>query len=257
MGALALTSQPTKQDPFRPLPGDVVVVPYGDAEALRAALDETVAAVFLESIQGEGGVVVPPSGYLRAARAACDEVGALLILDEVQTGMGRSGSWFAFQTEGVAPDVVTLAKGLGGGMPIGATIAFGNAAQLLQPGSHGSTFGGNPVCCAAANAVIDTIESDDVLAHVRWAGAFVRAEVNSWDSPLVSTVRGEGLLLGVVLREPVAREVEASARHHGVLVNAAQPDVIRLAPPLVITEMEIREGLAGLRLALAEVGGAP
>jgi len=257
MGALALTSQPTKQDPFRPLPGDVVVVPYGDAEALRAALDETVAAVFLESIQGEGGVVVPPSGYLRAARAACDEVGALLILDEVQTGMGRSGSWFAFQTEGVAPDVVTLAKGLGGGMPIGATIAFGNAAQLLQPGSHGSTFGGNPVCCAAANAVIDTIESDDVLAHVRWAGAFVRAEVNSWDSPLVSTVRGEGLLLGVVLREPVAREVEASARHHGVLVNAAQPDVIRLAPPLIITEMEIREGLAGLRLALAEVGGAP
>jgi len=257
MGALALTSQPAKQDPFRPLPGEVVVVPYGDAAALRAALDDTVAAVFLEPIQGEGGVVVPPAGYLAAVRAACDEVGALLILDEVQTGMGRSGSWFAFQAMGVAPDVVTLAKGLGGGMPIGATIAFGDAAQLLQPGSHGSTFGGNPVCCAAANAVIDTIENDDVLSHVRWAGEFVRSEINSWDNPLVSNVRGEGLLIGVVLREPLAREVEASARQHGVLVNAAQPDVIRLAPPLVITEMEIREGLAGVRLALEEVGGAP
>jgi acetylornithine aminotransferase len=256
MGALALTSQPAKQDPFRPLPGEVVVVPYGDAAALRAALDDNVAAVFLEPIQGEGGVVVPPAGYLSAARTACDEVGALLILDEVQTGMGRSGSWFAFQAMGVAPDVVTLAKGLGGGMPIGATIAFGEAAQLLQPGSHGSTFGGNPVCCAAANAVIDTIEKDNLLAHVRWAGDFVRSEINSWGNPLVSNVRGEGLLLGVVLREPIAREVEASAREHGVLVNAAQPDVIRLAPPLVIAEGEIRQGLAGLRAALEEVGGA-
>jgi len=256
MGALALTSQPAKQDPFRPLPGEVVVVPFGDAAALRAALDDTVAAVFLEPIQGEGGVVVPPAGYLSAARTACDEVGALLILDEVQTGMGRSGFWFAFQSEGVAPDVVTLAKGLGGGMPIGATIAFGEAAQLLQPGSHGSTFGGNPVCCAAANAVIDTIEKDNLLAHVRWAGDFVRSEINSWGNPLVSNVRGEGLLLGVVLREPIAREVEASAREHGVLVNAAQPDVIRLAPPLVIAEGEIRQGLAGLRAALEEVGGA-
>ncbi|MCX6422957.1 MAG: acetylornithine transaminase [Actinobacteria bacterium] len=256
MGALALTSQPAKQDPFRPLPGDVVVVPYGDADALRAALDESVAAVFLESIQGEGGVVVPPTGYLSAARAACDEVGALLILDEVQTGMGRSGMWFAFQAEEVAPDVVTLAKGLGGGMPIGATIAFGKAAQLLQPGSHGSTFGGNPVCCAAANAVIDTIESDGLLAHVSWAGAFIRSEITSWNNPHIRTVRGEGLLLGVVLCEPIAREVEAAARQHGVLVNAAQPDVIRLAPPLVITEAEIREGLASLRAALAEAGGS-
>jgi acetylornithine aminotransferase len=255
MGALALTSQPAKQDPFRPLPGEVVVVPFGDAAALRAALDDTVAAVFLEPIQGEGGVVVPPAGYLSAARTACDEVGALLILDEVQTGMGRSGFWFAFQADGVAPDVVTLAKGLGGGMPIGATIAFGEAAQLLQPGSHGSTFGGNPVCCAAANAVIDTIEKDNLLAHVRWAGDFVRSEINSWGNPLVSNVRGEGLLLGVVLREPIAREVEASAREHGVLVNAAQPDVIRLAPPLVIAEGEIRQGLARLRTALEEVGG--
>jgi acetylornithine aminotransferase len=169
--------------------------------------------------------------------------------------MGRSGFWFAFQADGVAPDVVTLAKGLGGGMPIGATIAFGEAAQLLQPGSHGSTFGGNPVCCAAANAVIDTIEKDNLLAHVRWAGDFVRSEINSWGNPLVSNVRGEGLLLGVVLREPIAREVEASAREHGVLVNAAQPDVIRLAPPLVIAEGEIRQGLAKLRTALEEVGG--
>jgi len=256
MGALALTSQPAKQDPFRPLPGDVVVVPYGDVQALHAALDNTVAAVFLEPIQGEGGVVVPPAGYLSAARAACNEVGALLILDEVQTGMGRSGSWFAFQAEGVAPDVVTLAKGLGGGMPIGATIAFGGAAQLLQPGSHGSTFGGNPVCCAAANAVIDTIESDGLLDHVRWAGNFIRAQIDSWNHPLVDTVRGAGLLLGVVLRQPVAREVEASARGFGVLVNAAQPHVIRLAPPLVITESELREGLSGLRAALDEVGAA-
>ncbi|MEY4137102.1 MAG: acetylornithine aminotransferase, partial [Actinomycetota bacterium] len=167
MGALALTAQPSKQDPFRPLPGDVTAVPFGDAAALASAVTDATAAILLEPIQGEGGVIVPPLGYLTEARAIADNHGALLILDEVQTGMGRTGSWFAHQFEGVTPDIVTLAKGLGGGLPIGACVALGAAAELFQPGSHGSTFGGNPISSAAALAVIRILREGELVSRAR------------------------------------------------------------------------------------------
>ena len=252
MGSLALTAQPAKQDPFRPLPGKVTPVPFGDIDALHAAIDGDTAAVFLEPIQGEGGVIPAPAGYLVAARQACDAHGALLVLDEVQTGIGRTGSWFAHQSEGVAPDVVTLAKGLGGGLPIGACVAFGAAAGLLGPGSHGSTFGGNPVSCAAALAVLDVIERDGLLDRARVAGERLTGIVVQSDH--VSHVRGRGLLLGAVLTEPRVADLESSARDHGLLVNAVAPDVIRLAPPLVLDDDDLalvaeRWPLAAGRLA--------
>jgi acetylornithine aminotransferase len=247
MGSLALTAQPAKQDPFRPLPGDVVVVPYGDAEALRAAVDGDTAAVFLEPIQGEGGVIPAPAGYLAAARAACDAHGALLVLDEVQTGIGRTGRWFAHQHEGVLPDVITLAKGLGGGLPIGAMVAFGEAASLLGPGSHGSTFGGNPVSCAAALAVLEAIEQEGLLERVTAVGGRLREIVESSD--VVDHVRGSGLLLGAVLARPVAPDLEAAARAQGLIVNAIGTDVIRMAPPLVLTDVDL--DLVAERWALA------
>ena len=237
MGSLALTAQPAKQDPFRPLPGDVVVVPYGDAGALRDAVGSDTAAVFLEPIQGEGGVIPAPDGYLQAAREVCDEHGALLVLDEVQTGIGRTGTWFAHEHAGVVPDVLTLAKGLGGGLPIGACIAFGDAAALLGPGSHGSTFGGNPVSCAAALAVLGVIERDGLLQRASELGDVLGAIATV--SPGVSHVRGRGLLMGIVLTEPRAGELEAAARSHGLIVNAVAPDVIRLAPPLVLTNEDV------------------
>jgi acetylornithine aminotransferase len=236
MGSLALTAQPAKQDPFRPLPGDVITVPFGDIAALNAAVDRDTAAVFLEPIQGEGGVIPSPEGYLAAARAACDAHGALLVFDEVQTGVGRTGSWFAHEGE-AQPDVVTLAKGLGGGLPIGAMVAFGEAAQLLGPGSHGSTFGGNPMSCAAALAVLEVIEREGLLARVPVVSDRLRSIVTG--STLVDHVRGRGLLLGVVLRAPVAADVEAAARHQGLIVNAVAPDVIRMAPPLVLTDDDL------------------
>jgi len=253
MGALALTGQSAKRDPFAPLPQDVVHVEFGDVEALRVAVDETVAAVVLEPIQGEAGVLPAPAGYLAAAREACDRHGALLVLDEVQTGIGRTGSWFAFQQAepAVRPDVITLAKGLAGGLPMGACLAFGPAAELLGPGLHGSTFGGNPVVAAAALAVLDVIERDDLLGNVGDRGRQLRRGIDELAHPLVAEVRGSGLLLGVVLTKPVAREVEAYLRHAGVLVNAAQPDVIRLAPPLILSEGEVEEFLAVLPAALA------
>ncbi|MBC2876628.1 MULTISPECIES: acetylornithine transaminase [Streptomyces] len=239
MGALALTGQPAKQEPFLPLPGDVTHVPYGDTEALRAAVTEQTAAVFLEPVQGENGVVVPPPGYLAAAREITDAAGALLVLDEVQTGIGRTGHWFAHQADGVVPDVMTLAKGLGGGLPIGATVAFGDAAGLLSPGQHGSTFGGNPVSCAAALAVLDTLEKEDVLAHVRRMGERLTAGARASGHPLLRAVRGAGLLLGLVLERPVAVQVQRAALEAGFLVNATGPDVVRLAPPLVIGREQV------------------
>ncbi len=236
MGSLALTAQPAKQDPFRPLPGDVVTVPFGDSDALSAAIDAATAAVFLEPIQGEGGVIPAPEGYLAAARAACDAHGALLVFDEVQTGVGRTGSWFAHEGETLA-DVVTLAKGLGGGLPIGAMVAFGEAARLLGPGSHGSTFGGNPMSCAAALAVLEVIEREHLLTRVPTVSERLRSIVSGSD--LVDHVRGRGLLLGVVLRAPVAADVEAAARNQGLIVNAVAPDVVRLAPPLILTDADL------------------
>jgi acetylornithine aminotransferase len=251
MGALALTGQPAKADPFRPLPGDVVHVPYGDVAALAAAVDDATAMVLLEPIQGEAGVVVPPAGYLTAARSLCSEHGALLALDEVQTGIGRTGYWFAHQAEGVEPDVVTLAKGLGGGLPLGACIAFGDAATLLGPGSHGSTFGGNPVCCAAGLAVLDTIEADGLLDHVKRVGERIRRGVEALGHPKIAEVRGAGLLLGIRLTAPSAAGLFTALRSAGFLAQACQPDVLRLAPPLVLTEAQADAFLDVLPDALA------
>ncbi|MGW4688638.1 acetylornithine transaminase [Streptomyces sp. NPDC004244] len=243
MGALALTGQPAKQGPFRPLPGDVTHVPYGDAEALRAAVTEETALVVIEPIQGENGVVVPPPGYLKAAREITRATGTLLVLDEVQTGVGRCGHWFEHQAhEGVDPDLVTLAKGLGGGLPIGAVAAFGPAADLLQPGQHGTTFGGNPVACAAGLAVLDTIAADGLLDQVKARGERLRSGIEGLRGgsghPLVSHVRGEGLLLGIVLTGPYAPQVQQAAQDAGFLVNAPAPDVVRLMPPYMLTEAE-------------------
>jgi acetylornithine/N-succinyldiaminopimelate aminotransferase len=244
MGALALTGQPAKADPFRPLPGEVTHVPYGDIAALRNAVSDRTAMVLLEPIQGEAGVVVPPAGYLAAAREVTAEHKALLVLDEVQTGIGRTGHWFAFQAEGVVPDAITLAKGLGGGLPIGALVAFGDASTLLKAGMHASTFGGNPVCCAAALAVLDTIAADGLLDHAKRLGERLRSGVQG--HPLVAGVRGAGLLLGVVLNQPVAPAVVNALRDKGFLANAAQPDVLRLAPPLVITAEQVESFLTAL-----------
>ncbi|MFF1603950.1 acetylornithine transaminase [Streptomyces mirabilis] len=247
MGALALTGQPGKQEPFLPLPGDVTHVPYGDAQALAAAVTEDTALVIIEPIQGENGVVVPPPGYLKAARAITAATGSLFVLDEVQTGIGRTGPWFAYQDhEGVLPDVVTLAKGLGGGLPLGATVAFGRAAELLKPGHHGSTFGGNPVVCAAALAVLDTIAAEGLLENVKAASEKLRGGIESLGNPLIDHVRGAGLLLGIVLTEPLAPQVQQAAQDAGLLVNAPAPDVIRLMPPLNLSDDEVDAFLQAL-----------
>jgi len=250
--ALALTGQPGKRSPFEPLPGDVVFVPYGDIEALQSVITNTTSAVILEPIQGEAGVHPAPTGYLAAARQACNDAGALLIMDEVQTGMGRTGNWFASLAAGVVPDVMTLAKGLGGGLPIGAVIAFGSAADLFVPGDHGSTFGGNPVSCAAALAVIDTIESQGLLEHVGLMGAHLSESIVALEHDNIAGVRGVGLLQAVVLQGVTGSAVEAAARAKGFLVNAVAPDAIRLAPPLVITQVEIDEFVQALPQILTE-----
>ncbi|KUH94273.1 acetylornithine aminotransferase [Mycolicibacterium acapulense] len=246
MGSLALTGQPSKQAPFAPLPGEVTHVPYGDIDALRAAVDDETAAVFLEPIMGEGGVVVPPAGYLVAAREITAQHNALLVLDEVQTGMGRTGAFFAHQHDGITPDVVTLAKGLGGGLPIGACIATGATAELLTPGLHGSTFGGNPVCTASALAVLRVLADDDLITRAEVLGKTLSTGIEATGHPLIDHVRGRGLLLGVVLTAQAAKAVEAAARDAGFLVNAAAPDVVRLAPPLVISEAQVDDFLAAL-----------
>ena len=237
MGALALTSKEAYRAPFEPLPGHVTFVPYGDAAALAAAVTDATSAVLLEPIQGEAGVVVPPDGYLQAARDITTEHGALLWLDEIQTGVGRTGRWFEHQRAGVVPDVVTLAKGLAGGFPIGACLALGAAADLLQPGNHGSTFGGNPVACAAALAVIDTIESEGLLEHVTVLGQKLRDGLAA--DPRVTEVRGEGLLIGLDLAAPASAEVAAAALAAGFIVNNPTPQRIRLAPPLVLTPADL------------------
>ncbi|WKK22873.1 acetylornithine transaminase [Streptomyces olivoreticuli] len=259
MGALALTGQPAKQEPFLPLPGDVTHVPYGDTEALRAAVTTDTALVVLEPIQGENGVVVPPRDYLTAAREITRATGTLLVLDEIQTGIGRTGHWFEHQAQGVEPDVITLAKGLGGGLPIGATLVFGPAADLLTPGQHGSTFGGNPVACAAALAVLDTLETEGILDRVKRTGERLRDGIAALAHPLVDRVRGSGLLLGIVLSEPLAPKVQQAAQDTGLLVNAVAPHVVRLAPPLIITEDEVETFLQALPKVLDTVaagGGA-
>jgi acetylornithine/N-succinyldiaminopimelate aminotransferase len=234
MGALALTGKSAIREAFGPFGISVRFVPYGDAAALRAATQADCAAVFLEPALGEGGVVPPPAGYLAAAREVCDAAGALLVLDEIQSGIGRTGTWFAHQADGVRPDVLTLAKGLGGGLPIGACIGLGDAGTALRKGDHGSTFGGNPVACAAAQAVLDTIEADGLLAQAVAVGQQLERGLAGLGHPLLRGVRGRGLWLAAMLTAPRAADVEAASRAAGYLVNAVQPDAVRLAPPLIL-----------------------
>jgi acetylornithine aminotransferase len=252
IGALAVTGNAAKREPFEPLPGPVTFVDYGDIAALRGAVGEQTAAVIVEPTLGEGGVIPAPPGYLAAARAACDASGALLIIDEVQSGIGRTGHWFASQAEGVRADIVTLAKGLGGGLPIGACLAAGAAGDLFAPGDHGSTFGGNPVACAAALAVLTTIAEDNLLDNVKRVGEHLAHRLDELDSSLVAGVRGSGLWRALALTGEHAAAVEAAARNNGLLVNAVKPNAIRLAPPLVITEAEVDEALPLLVAALDE-----
>ncbi|MEV5649932.1 acetylornithine transaminase [Nocardia sp. NPDC052254] len=246
MGALALTGQPAKRAPFEPMPAGVVHVPYGDAVALADVVDADTAAVFLEPMMGESGVIVPPPDYLAKARRITADHGALLILDEVQTGIGRTGSFFAHQAAGIVPDMITLAKGLGGGLPIGAVLAQGPAAELLTPGLHGTTFGGNPVSAAAALAVLRTIDEQGLLAHVESVGKTLVDGIEELGHPLVDHVRGAGLLIGIQLTRDVSAKVEESARAAGYLVNPPKPNVIRLAPPLILTEDQARGFVADL-----------
>jgi acetylornithine/N-succinyldiaminopimelate aminotransferase len=241
MGALALTGKASIREPFGPFGLTVRFVPFGDADALAAAVDADVAGVFLEPALGESGVVPVPPGYLRAARAACDQAGALLVLDEIQSAIGRTGAWFAHQAEGIRPDVLTLAKGLGGGLPIGACIGLGASGTGFAKGDHGSTFGGNPVACAAALAVLEVIERDGLLAHVTRVGEQLVASLEAVRHPLVAGVRGRGLWLAIVLTAEVAAQVEVAARQAGFLVNAVQPDAVRLAPPLILSADQARQ----------------
>ena len=255
MGALSLTGKASIREPFGPFGVDVRFVPYGDAEALGAAIGPDCAALFIEPCLGEGGVVPPPDGYLRAARAACDEAGALLVVDEIQSGIGRTGHWFAHQADGVTPDVLTLAKGLGGGLPIGACVGFGECGSALGKGDHGSTFGGNPVACAAALAVLATIESDGLLQSALTIGGQLTAGIEAVSHPLLGGVRGRGLWLAAVLTQPSAADVEAAARRAGFLVNPVQPDAIRLAPPLIIDPAQAASFTAALPGILDDAAG--
>ncbi|SFB52231.1 acetylornithine aminotransferase [Amycolatopsis marina] len=250
MGALSLTGQPAKKEPFAPLVPGITHVPFGDIAALEAVTDTETAAVVLEPVLGEGGVVPAPDGYLQAAREITRRTGTLLVLDEVQTGVGRTGAWFAFHRAGITPDVITLAKGLGGGLPLGAVIGVGPAGDLLRPGHHGTTFGGNPVCCAAGLAVLRTIAADGLNDHVAALGKDIARGIEELAHPLIAGVRGAGLLLGVSLREPVAPTVAAAAQTAGYLINAIAPDTIRLAPPLILTDEQAAGFLAALPAAL-------
>jgi acetylornithine aminotransferase len=256
MGALALTGKPPIREPFGPFSIDVTFVPYGDSEALAAAVRADTAAVFLETTQGEGGVVPAPAGYLAAARRACDATGALLVFDEVQSGIGRAGAWFAHQQEGVRPDVVTLAKGLAGGLPIGVCIGLGDAGHVFGRGDHATTFAGNPVSCAAALAVLDTIAADDLLGNAKHVGEHLTDGILGLGHPLVAGVRGSGLWLGVVLSREVAAAAEAAARTAGFLINGVAPDVIRLAPPLILSAAEADTFVEALPGILDAAGSA-
>ncbi len=235
MGALSITGNDAKRDPFAPLPGPVTFVPFGDAAALREAITSATAAVFVEPVLGEGGVYPTPEGYLPEARVFCDEFNALLVVDEVQSGMGRTGDWYASFAAGVTPDIVTLAKGLAGGLPLGACLAFGQTADLFKPGDHGSTFGGNPISCAAALAVIDSIEKEDLLVNAKVVGDHWADRFAAIAHPLMAESRGVGLWRALQLTEAKAAAVEAASRDAGYLVNAVKPDAIRLAPPLILS----------------------
>ncbi len=253
MGALSLTGQPAKRDPFKPLIKGITHVPYGDMGAMLRKVNRKTAMVIVEPIMGEAGVIVPPHGYLQALRELCDETGALLVFDCVQTGMGRTGDWFGYEYSEIKPDVITLAKGLGGGLPLGAMIALGEAAELFQPGDHGSTFGGNPVATAAGLAVIDTIEKKELLKRVTKIGTDLMAEIALIEG--VKNVRGAGLLIGVEFNVPIAKDVAKRCERNGLLVNGNSETVIRLAPPLIITDSEIKKFLKIFSTSLQQVRG--
>ena len=250
MGALSLTGQPSKREAFLPLIKGVKHVPYGDISAMRRAITKRTAMVIIEPIMGEAGVVIPPVTYLQQIRKFCDEQGALFVIDAVQTGMGRTGDWFGYEYSGIKPDVITLAKGLGGGLPLGAMIALGKAATLFEPGDHGSTFGGNPVTTAAGLAAIDFIESNEILSKVERQGAHLMQELAL--IPGVKEVRGAGLLLGIELEKLNASDVVASLRESGVLANASTPTTIRIAPALIVTDAQIKKFIAIVRKVVSD-----
>jgi acetylornithine aminotransferase len=250
MGAHSLTGQPSKREPFLPLIKGVKHVPYGDIDAMRKAITKKTAMVIIEPIMGEAGVIVPPAEYLQQLRELCDKNGSLLVIDAVQTGMGRTGDWFGYEYSGITPDVITLAKGLGGGLPLGAMIALGKAADLFQPGDHGSTFGGNPVTTAAGLATIEFIESKKILAKVEKQGAHLMQELAL--IPGVKEVRGAGLLLGIELESLKASDVSDAMRSAGVLVNAANATTIRIAPPLIVTDAQINKFISLFRKVIAD-----
>ncbi|WP_341729687.1 acetylornithine transaminase [Brooklawnia sp.] len=255
MGALALTSAAKYREPFEPLPGDVVFVPYGDLEAAAQAIDDQTAAVVVETIQGESGVVPPPADFLPGLRALTREHDALLWIDEVQTGIGRCGEWLTSVADGLDPDLITIAKGLGNGIPIGACIAIGQAGELLTPGSHGSTFAGNPIAAAAGLAVLSTIESDGLLARASELGERLADGIESLGLPQIEEVRGRGLLRGVVLRDEIASRVTDAMLDCGWIINAPRPAVLRLAPPLVVTAEIIDQFVTVLGSVIAEESG--
>jgi acetylornithine aminotransferase len=246
-GALALTHKAAYREPFEPLLPGVVHVPYDDVDALRSAVDETTSAVVLEPVQGEAGVIAPAVDFLRQAREITSAAGALLIIDEIQTGIGRTGKWFGFQHAGIVPDAITIAKGLGGGVPIGAMITFGSEVSgLLTAGQHGTTFGGNPLAAAAGLAVLDTIEDEGLLAHARQLGEHLEAAIGATGIPHVTGVRGQGLLRAITLDEPISAAVATVARDRGFIVNPVAPDAIRLAPPLVIRTEQLDDFVSAL-----------
>lgn len=250
MGALSMTGQPSKREPFAPLLKGITHVPYGDLSAMSRAVSKKTAMIIVEPIMGEAGVITPEDGYLAGLREICDRVGALLVFDCVQTGIGRTGQWFGFEHEKVQPDVVTLAKGLGGGLPLGATIAYGRAAELLQPGDHGTTFGGNPIACAAANAVLDVIENKNLMKSARVFEKKIKKSLSA--VPGVSEVRGRGMLIGIELRTPIAKKVAASMLEAGVIVNAANDQTIRIAPPLIVTTPQIEKFISIFKKVMKE-----
>ena len=251
MGALSLTGQPSKRNPFKPLIKGIKHVPFGDSSTMKRAITKKTAMVIVEPIMGEAGVIVPPADYLKNLRQYCDDNGVLLVFDCVQTGMGRTGDWFGYEYSGIKPDVITLAKGLGGGLPLGAMIALGSASKLFEAGDHGSTFGGNPVATAAALAVISSIEKEKILAHVDEVGAFLLAELALIEG--VTEVRGAGLLIGVTLDKPVAKSVVKKCQELGALINAPGDRTIRLAPALNVPMKQAEKFVAIFTNALKEV----
>jgi len=252
MGALSLTGQPSKREPFLPLLKNVKHVPFGDIDAMRRSISKKTAMVIIEPIMGEAGVIVPPTDYLQGLRQLCDKYGALLVIDAVQTGMGRTGDWFGYEYSGITPDVITLAKGLGGGLPLGAMIAIGDSADLFKPGEHGSTFGGNPITTAAALAVIKTIERQNILKKVRKQGQTLIQELAL--IPGVSQVRGAGLLIGIELEGTNASEIARKLANAGVLVNAATTSTIRIAPALIVSDSQIKKFINTFREVLTSGG---